>query len=680
MASKDEFGVEASGIVRQCGSDVEQVKPGDKVMLLQPGLFCSRVCVPVSSCVRLPAWRSLEDAASMAVAYGTALYCLTDIARLEKGQSVLVHAACGGVGLAAINLCQMLGAEIYASVGSEEKALHLVNTFHIPRHRIFNSRDSSFLPGILRETGGRGVDIVLNSLAGELLHASWSCVAEFGKMIEIGKRDILEHGKLPMDAFGGNRAFFGVDLVRLGQKPGAFASLTSRVMDLYEEGKISPIRPSKVFEACNVKEAFRYMQSSLHIGKILIRMPRNTNGLNVARSRRQSSLSPDLAYVLVGGLGGIGQTLATWMVEKGARHLIFLSRSAGTSDRDQSFAHELEIQGCTVVLAKADVSVLEDVEAVIRSCPRPIGGILQLSMVLRDQFIQNMTHKDWQDALACKVAGTWNLHHALQGRDARLRFFVLCGSITGVLGTPGQINYASANAFLTSFTQYRLQLGLPASVVNLGAVGDAGYIATQDPKLRERMSSGSVRLLQEQEVLDAFELAILKCQSRAPLRTADGTIRSPNNIIVGMSSTKSLTDLSVRPLWGQDARFSIYRNLDEDVNGGPALSSLSNAAAMRDFLALIERQPEDLDTDGMANTILEHSIKCILEYSKFAHDLSYDQVVELPIDSLMTIEIRNWSRRNIGVVLPLTAISKAGTIGGLGEVILASLRSKYSKT
>ncbi|GAT27795.1 polyketide synthase [Aspergillus luchuensis] len=680
MASKDEFGVEASGIVRQCGSDVEQVKPGDKVMLLQPGLFCSRVCVPVSSCVRLQACHSLEDAASLAVAYGTALYCLTDIARLEKGQSVLVHAACGSVGLAAINLCQMLGAEIYASVGSEEKALHLVNTFHIPRHRIFNSRDSSFLPGILRETGGRGVDVVLNSLAGELLHASWSCVAEFGKMIEIGKRDILEHGKLPMDAFGGNRAFFGVDLIRLGQKPGAFASLTSRVMDLLAEGKISPIRPSKVFEACNVKEAFRYMQSGLHIGKILIKMPQNTNGLNVARSRRQSALSPDLAYILVGGLGGIGQTLATWMVEKGARHLVFLSRSAGTSARDQAFAHELEIQGCTVVLVKADVSVLEDVKAAIRSCPRPIGGILQLSMVLRDHFIQNLTHKDWQDVLACKVAGTWNLHHALQGRDAHLRFFVLCGSISGVLGVPGQINYSSANAFMSSFTQYRLQLGLPASVVNLGAVGDVGYIATQDPNLRERMSSGSVRLLQEQEVLDAFELAILKCQSRAPLRTADGTIRAPNNIIVGMSSTKSLTDLSVRPLWGQDARFGIYRNLDEDVNRGPAQSSSSNAAAMREFSALIERQPEILDTDGMANRILEYLIKGIQEYSKFAHDLSYDQVVELPIDSLMTIELRNWSRRNIGAVLSLTAISKAGTIGGLGEVILASLRSKYRKT
>lgn len=290
-----------------------------------------------------------------------------------------------------------------------------------------------------------------------------------------------------------------------------------------------------------------------------------------------------------------------------------------------------------------------------------------------------MTHKDWQDVLACKVAGTWNLHHALQGRDAHLRFFVLCGSITGVLGTPGQINYASANAFLTSFTQYRLQLGLPASVVNLGAVGDVGYIATQDPKLRERMSSGSVRLLQEQEVLDAFELAILKCQSRAPLRIADGTIRAPNNIIVGMSSTKSLTDLSVRPLWGQDARFGIYRNLDEDVNQGPDQSSLSNAEAMRDFLALVERQPETLDTDGMANTILEYMVKGIQVYSKFAHDLSYDQVVGLHIDSLMTIELRNWSRRNIGVVLSLTAISKAGTIGGLGEVVLASLRSKYSK-
>ncbi|GKZ95652.1 type I Iterative Polyketide synthase (PKS) [Aspergillus niger] len=637
MASRDELGVEASGIVRQCGSNVKQVKPGDKVMLLRPGLFCSRLCVPVSTCVRLPAWCSLEDAASMAVAYGTALYCLTDIARLEKGQSVLIHAACGGVGLAAISLCQMLGAEIYASVGSEEKASYLVKTFHIPRDRIFNSRDCSFLPGILRETDGRGVDVVLNSLAGELLHASWSCVAEFGKMIEIGKRDILEHGKLPMDAFGGNRAFFGVDLIRLGQKPGAFTSLTSRVMDLYEEGKISPIRPLKTFEACDIKEAFRYMQNGLHID---------------ARNL---------------------------MVEKGARHLVLLSRSAGTSARDQSFVHELEIQGCTVVLVKADVSVLEDVMSAIRSCPRPIGGILQLSMVLRDQFVQNMTHKNWQDVLACKVAGTWNLHHALQGHDAHLRFFVLCGSISGVLGNAGQINYTSANAFLTSFTQYRLQLGLPASVVNLGAVGDVGYIATQNPKLRERMSSGSVRLLQEQDVLEAFELAMFKSRSRAPLHFTDGAIRVPNNIIVGMSSTGSLANLSVRPLWGQDARFGIYRNLDEDVNKGPAQSSLDNAAIMRDFLALIERRPEILDTDDMANTLLEHMVRGIQEYSKFAQDLSYTEVVAMPIDSLMTVELRNWSRRNLGVVLSLTAISKAGTIGGLGELALASLRSKYSK-
>lgn len=154
-------------------------------------------------------------------------------------------------------------------------------------------------------------------------------------------------------------------------------------MDLYEEGKISPIRPLKTFEACDIKEAFRYMQNGLHIGKILIRIPQSANGLDVARSRRNVAISPDLAYVLIGGLGGIGQTLATWMVEKGARHLVFLSRSAGTSARDQSFVHELEIQGCTVVLVKADVSVLEDVMTAIRSCPRPIGGILQLSMVLR---------------------------------------------------------------------------------------------------------------------------------------------------------------------------------------------------------------------------------------------------------------------------------------------------------
>jgi NADPH:quinone reductase-like Zn-dependent oxidoreductase len=209
----------------------------------------------------MPSSLSFEDATSMPVVFGTAIYCLMDVGRLEKGQvcvtitrtecaitdmhiqSVLIHAACGGVGLAAIQICQMVGAkvsrrqgsivrtaklsflslfsaQIYATVGSEKKAQYLMDACGIPGNNIFSSRDTSFVRGLMQETQGDGVDIVLNSLAGELLHASWQCVAEFGKMIEIGKRDFLEHGSLSMDLFGGNRAFFGVDLVRLLERPG----------------------------------------------------------------------------------------------------------------------------------------------------------------------------------------------------------------------------------------------------------------------------------------------------------------------------------------------------------------------------------------------------------------------------------------------------------------------------
>ena len=206
--SHAQLGFEAAGVVAAVGSGVEGLSVGDRVFAIASGgILASRDIVKAHYVGKIPDEMTFEDAATVPVVFGTAMQCLLNMGRLEKGQSVLIHAACGGVGLAAIQICQMVGAEIFATVGTEEKVNYLMSKFGTPRNRIFNSRDDSFVEGVMRETGNRGVDLVLNSLSGPLLHASWKCVAEFGMMLEIGKRDLLNGGKLDMRPFLGNRSY-----------------------------------------------------------------------------------------------------------------------------------------------------------------------------------------------------------------------------------------------------------------------------------------------------------------------------------------------------------------------------------------------------------------------------------------------------------------------------------------
>ena len=286
-----------------------------------------------------------------------------------------------------------------------------------------------------------------------------------------------------------------------------------------------------------------------------------------------------------------------------------------------------------------------------------------------------MSHKNWQDAISAKMAGTWNLHNALDGQDANLQFFVVCGSITGVMGNAGQVNYSAANTFVSSFTQYRLQKGLPASVVSLGGVEDIGFLATQDVRLRERMLSASVRLLSEQEVLDAFELAIF-CEDLQQPITPSRSLRIANNLIIGMSNTKSLADPSVRLLWGQDARFRAYANMD--FKHAPH-DALKGASSLRYMISALEKEPEALSDPSWKKQGILEVVKTIQEYSIFARGQDYDRISNMHIDSLMTVEIRNWARRFLGLDLSLTAIIKAGTIEGLGELIIKVMHSKVMK-
>lgn len=274
---------------------------------------------------------------------------------------------------------------MYATTDSPEEATFLTETFGLTKDRTFSSMDESFLVDVLKATDGKGVDLVMNSLTGELLHASLQCVAENGIMVELGKRDIVGHGKLALDLFNGNRGFFGIDIARLcAGRPFEARKLLETIVAMYEVGEIRPFQSIVIFDAENISEAFQFMEKREHNGRVAIRMPEDPDSLpGVSVPGLRNLFRPDVSYLLVGGLGNLGQAIATWMVERGARNLVFFSRSAAHKDVHGAFFDDLVSSGCSVQTFSGDAGKLEDVKQVVINAEKPIAGVMQMSVAYR---------------------------------------------------------------------------------------------------------------------------------------------------------------------------------------------------------------------------------------------------------------------------------------------------------
>ncbi|KXH59280.1 KR domain-containing protein [Colletotrichum salicis] len=561
------LGLEAAGIVRETGSDVTTLVSGNRVFVFGGGCFSTSITISETLCVKFPDSLAFQDAAAMPCVFSTVIHGLLDIGRLTEGDSVLIRSACGGVGLAAIQICKLVGAEIYCTVGSDEKVQYLESTYGIPRERILNSRNDSFLGDIQELTGGCGEDAVLNSLSGELLHASWNGVAEFGKMTEIGKRDLIGNGKLALNVFELNRSYHGVDLGHLIElKPKEGNRLLRRIIEYYEQGHIGPIAPTKVFGAAMVEECFRYMQKGQHIGKIVVTMDSTKESPSIgSASNGKPSFNGDSSYLLVGGLGGLGRSVSNWMVEHGAKHLIFMSRQGGETTENERFVAELKAQGYSSITVRGDISSLSDVDRAIKAGVRPVRGVINISMVLRDQSFSNMSHDEWTAAADPKGKWTWNLHHACVNAGLDLDFFLLFSSISGIYGQRGQANYAGANTFLDAFVQYRQSLGLNAGVVDVGAMMDSGYLA-DNPVLMERLMGQGIYGIKIPQLLDALALVLSAPKSSTECAAASTFVNNAQ-LVLGHRSLTSLSDPANRIPWKEDRRMEYYYNLESDQNG-----------------------------------------------------------------------------------------------------------------
>ena len=290
-------------------------------------------------------------------------------------------------------------------------------------------------------------------------------------------------------------------------------SLLLSILEYYTNEHISPL-PTKIFPAAQIQDAFRYMEMGQHIGRIGISIQHPTGeeaadlAFETTKRTRPITFNGSASYLMIGGLGGLGQAISTWMVEHGARELVYLSRSAGVGTKDDTFVNEIQSMECDVTLVRGDVAKLDDVKRAITAATHPLKGVLQMSMVLRNENFTKMTFDEWAEGTRSKVQGTWNLHHATVAAGADLDFFVLFSSLSGVVGQPGQANYASANTFLDAFAQYRNGLGLAASVVDIGAVEGIGIISRYGGMIGKISRSG-FKPISEQQVLDSMAVAMI---------------------------------------------------------------------------------------------------------------------------------------------------------------------------
>ena len=481
----DLLGIECSGVVLACGAGVDEFQPGDEVIALAWGSHGSRVLARASLTVPKPAALTFAEAASVTTAFVTADYALRHVARVEPGERVLIHSAAGAVGLAAIQCCERVGAEVFATAGTPEKRDHLRS---LGIEHVLDSRSLNFADEVRQRTDGHGVDVVLNSLAGEAMRASLDLLRPYGRFVELGKRDIYDDAQVGLAPFQRNLTYTAVDLIQLAlDQPERAKRLLLDVMQQLADGRYTPV-PYTVFDLGEAEQAFRLMAQARHIGKVVLTV--DETHYPVSPEREPALCQAEGTYLITGGLGGLGLAVADWLVRQGARTVVLMSRSG--RPKDDGAGLEALRASARVVVVQGDVGNADDVARVlarIRAELPPLRGVVHAAMVLDDDVLGRLDRERFRGVLEPKVAGAWNLHRLTTAEP--LDFFVLFSSLASVFGHPLQGNYAAANAFLDALATHRQARGLPALTVGWGAVADVGYVA-RHPEVAEYVFRGGL--------------------------------------------------------------------------------------------------------------------------------------------------------------------------------------------
>ena len=603
------LGLECSGVIVRVGPGVSPEMVGREVQGWTAGGFRRYLTAPQEQFAPRFAGHSLAQAAAAPVVFLTAYYGLKEIARLEPGETVLIHAASGGVGLAAIQIAHAMKAKVLATAGSQEKRDYLRS---LGVEHVMDSRSLDFVDEILAITGGKGVDVILNSLTGDALRKSIDICASHGRFIEIGKRDIDQDSALHMRPFNRGLLFAAIDLDRLLiDRPATAARLQRELAELFDRGELSPI-PITTYPASLIDEAFRLLAQAKHIGKVVVTHGETVPVVGTGSGR--GVIRGDGTYLVTGGLSGFGLETARWLADQGAGGLVLLGRRGVATQEARDAVAELEGRGVAVKATAVDVTDHEATERLLAEIARtmpPLKGVFHAAMVLDDDLLDRLDEIRYRRALDPKVKGAWNLH--VLTRHVELDHFVLFSSMVAVIGNLGQSSYAAANACLDALASHRRGLGLPALSVNWGSLAEAGFVA-RNQAIADHLERTGLVGIPARSALGELERLLAAGRDRAITARIDWSVWK-----------LSAPTVAARPK---------YQELLESVEQGGSTESGPEA------LAAILRASAADDRLALAAQVVQEIVAKVLRLPAEKLDV-HQNITQLGIDSLMAVELQS---------------------------------------
>ena len=616
-----ELGDECSGEIVRVGAGVLGLRVGDGVMAMARGAMADYVTTPAALVTRIPATMSFSEAATIPITFLTAYYALHTVANLQLGESVLVHAGAGGVGMAAIQLALRTGAEVYATAGSDEKRARLAQ---MGVAHVFDSRSLDFAEGVMHASGGRGVDVVLNALSGDFIQRSVDVLAPNGRFMEIGKRDIWSP-----DQMAAVRPDVRYAILFLGDvaqnDPTAIQAMLQAIQAGLADGSLAAL-PMKLFPMARAIDAFRYMAQARHIGKVVLTQPQPA-----------ATIRPDATYLITGGLGGLGMAVARHLVEQGARTLALVGRNM-PDENARTAINQMATQGVYISTFAADIADTESLARVLAAIAHtmpPLRGIVHAAGVNDDGVLVQQDWARMARVLAPKLGGG----HALdmQTRHLPLDFFVLFSSAAALIGSAGQGNYAAANAFMDALATQRRMLALPALSIAWGpwqALGMTARLSAQD---NERIARQGLEPIAADAALAALDVALAEAAAFADGRVA----------VLKLGATALAADGG--PLYAALQRIAPARI--QTSTAAPA----QVAPAAPTFLEQWAHMQPARRREQLLEFIRAQAVKVLGLAS--AHAIpSRQPFSELGLDSLMAVELRNSLSAALGAPLPATLL------------------------
>ncbi|KAI1144225.1 putative polyketide synthase [Hypoxylon sp. FL0543] len=653
------FGIQCSGIVEMSGPTAE-FSVGDRVCVVKHSAFQTLLRCNTADAVKIPESISFTDASSIPAAAMLAVHCLIHLARIEGKETVLIHEAATTAGQIFLQVAQNLQARVFATVRDEEQRKQLCSAYDIPEKDIFIGKVFS-KNTLLEATNDQGVDVVINSSADEwIVENSWGALSCLGRLIHIGEHEIA----VPESRHDHRNVSFSCVEVGdiLSSRPKHARRLLEKVSLLIRQKALRPPVGIQVYGPEDTTGALQYFRGEGETGNSVIDLGSDSEFMMTMKTRPAFHFDSGSTYVIAGGLGGLGRSIARWMVDRGARHLLLLSRRGLANPRAGTLLEELAGHGVQVLAPSCDIADVTQLQGVVdqalQTMPR-IRGCIQAAMLLRDAPFEKMTWQDWVDSTRPKVQGSWNLHETMpRGMD----FFVLLSSASAIIGSVCQSNYAAGNSYEDALCHYRNVIGEHTSVVNLGMLVSEGVVAETEGLLSSLRSIGQLM-----EISQAELFAILEHHCNPENHSQES---EDNQTIFGIelpltirNKRQELPNYLLRPL------FRHFHYIDSGSANGA-----STQADQMDYASAISNAAS---THGIATEM----VKWLRDKLSGLLGVAGDDIDTLKplsmygVDSLVGVELRNWFEKELGVKISIFELLGTSNVADICQ--LAATRTKF---